>query len=173
MTSSSSNLVRRTTTPNATPSNWPTSVRSAISRPSMTRTSLLVRRPFLTRCSFKHPSSNTSWYRWRRRTHLGVLLSREGNGRCDVKVTGLSQWRVRDVPRAARKRMSEVVHHPRSPTDWRWGDEGAITNELIAHHEVPLVLVEEIEIRRAVREAAEVNGSCSKVPRRRPTRRSH
>ncbi len=56
-------------------------------------------------------------------------------------------------------RMSEIVHRPTIADGLAGGgDEGAITNELIARNEVPLVLVEEVEIRRAVREAAEVNG---------------
>ncbi|MFZ1063188.1 MAG: pyridoxal-phosphate dependent enzyme [Acidimicrobiales bacterium] len=90
----------------------------------------------------------------------GVLLSREGNGRGDVKVTG-----VQPVESSAMYHvlhgtpMADVVHRATIADGLAGGgDEGAITNELIAQNEVPLVLVEEIEIRRAVREAAEVNG---------------
>jgi threonine dehydratase len=38
------------------------------------------------------------------------------------------------------------------------GDEGAITNELIAKAGVELILIPEVEIRRAVREVAETSG---------------
>ena len=55
--------------------------------------------------------------------------------------------------------MSEIVHRPTIADGLAGGgDEGAATNELIAKHQVPLVLVEEIEIRRAVRECAENHG---------------
>jgi threonine dehydratase len=90
----------------------------------------------------------------------GVLLSRERNGRGDVRVTGVqpvassAMYHVlRGVP------MSEIVHRPTIADGLAGGgNEGAITNELIARHEVPIVLVEERAIRCAVREAAEVNG---------------
>jgi threonine dehydratase len=55
--------------------------------------------------------------------------------------------------------MDEVDHHPTIADGLAGGgDDGAITNELIAKGNVPLVLVPEIEIRRAVREVAENNG---------------
>ena len=55
--------------------------------------------------------------------------------------------------------MDDVVHHPTIADGLAGGgDEGSITNELIARHDVPLVLIEEVDIRRAVREAAETNG---------------
>jgi len=90
----------------------------------------------------------------------GVLLSRDGNGRGDVKVTGAQPVESSAMYHVLRgTRMAEVVHRPTIADGLAGGgDEGAITNELIARHEVPLVLVEEVEIRRAVREAAEVNG---------------
>ena len=90
----------------------------------------------------------------------GVLLSREGNGRGDVRVTGVQPMESSAMYHVLRgKRMSEVMHRPTIADGLAGGgDEGAITNELIAHYEVPLVLVQEIEIRRAVREAVEVNG---------------
>jgi threonine dehydratase len=90
----------------------------------------------------------------------GVLMSREQNGREDVKVTGtqpVESSAMYHVLRGAT--MTEIVHRPTIADGLAGGgDEGAITNELIARFEVPLVLVEEVEIRRAVREAAEVNG---------------
>jgi threonine dehydratase len=55
--------------------------------------------------------------------------------------------------------MEDVRHRPTIADGLAGGgDDGAITNELISRHEVPLVLVPEIEIRRAVREALESNG---------------
>jgi len=55
--------------------------------------------------------------------------------------------------------MADVVHHPTIADGLAGGgDDGAITNELIARHSVPLYLVPEAEIRRAVAEAVEVNG---------------
>ena len=55
--------------------------------------------------------------------------------------------------------MSDVVHHPTIADGLAGGgDEGAITNEIIAKSGVDFVLVPEVEIRRAVREIAETNG---------------
>jgi threonine dehydratase len=55
--------------------------------------------------------------------------------------------------------MDQVVHRPTIADGLAGGgDDGAITNELIAKSGVPLVLVPEIEIRRGVREVAENNG---------------
>ena len=55
--------------------------------------------------------------------------------------------------------MAEVVHRPPSLTDSREGVTTVrCTNDLIASHDIPLVLVPEIDIRRAVREAVENNG---------------
>jgi threonine dehydratase len=90
----------------------------------------------------------------------GVLLSRDEHGRGDLKVTGAQPAESSAMYHVLRgTRMSDVVHRATIADGLAGGgDEGAITNELIARHEVPLVLVEEIEIRRAVREVAEVNG---------------
>jgi len=90
----------------------------------------------------------------------GVLLSREAHQRGDIFVTGVQPvessamyFALRGVP------MSEIVHRPTIADGLAGGgDEGAATNELIAKHQVPLVLVEEIEIRRAVRECVENHG---------------
>lgn len=55
--------------------------------------------------------------------------------------------------------MSDVVHHPTIADGLAGGgDEGAITNEIIAKSGVELVLIPEREIRQAVREIAETNG---------------
>lgn len=90
----------------------------------------------------------------------GVLMSRDYHGRSDITVTGVQPVESSAMYHVLRgMRMSEVVHHATIADGLAGGgDEGAITNELIARHHVPLVLVPEIEIRRAVREAVEVNG---------------
>jgi threonine dehydratase len=90
----------------------------------------------------------------------GVLLSREANGRGDIRVTGVQPVESCAMYHALRGvRLSDIVHRPTIADGLAGGgDDGAITNELIARHEVPLVLVEELEIRRAVREASETNG---------------
>jgi len=90
----------------------------------------------------------------------GVLIARDRNARGDVRVTGAQPEESSAMYHVLRgTRMSEVRHRPTIADGLAGGgDEGAITNELIARHEVPIVLVEELEIRRAVREAAEMNG---------------
>jgi threonine dehydratase len=55
--------------------------------------------------------------------------------------------------------MDQVLHGPTIADGLAGGgDDGAITNELIAKYDVPLVLVPEIAIRHGVREVAETNG---------------
>jgi threonine dehydratase len=55
--------------------------------------------------------------------------------------------------------MDEVVHRPTIADGLAGGgDDGAVTNDLIASYNVPLVLVPELDIRRAVRETVETNG---------------
>jgi threonine dehydratase len=90
----------------------------------------------------------------------GVLMSREDHGRGDIKVTGVQPVESSAMYHVLRgANMAEIVHRPTIADGLAGGgDDGAVTNELIARHEVPLVLVEEIEIRRAVREVAETNG---------------
>lgn len=90
----------------------------------------------------------------------GVLMSREDHGRGDVRVTGVQPEESSAMYHVLRgANMAEIVHRPTIADGLAGGgDDGAVTNELIAHYEVPLVLVEEIEIRRAVREVAESNG---------------
>ena len=75
----------------------------------------------------------------------GVLLSRDGNGRSDVRVTGAQPMESSAMYHVLRgARMSEIVHRPTIADGLAGGgDEGAITNELIARNEVPLVLVED------------------------------
>ncbi len=90
----------------------------------------------------------------------GVLVSREEHGRSDIRVTGVQPVESSAMYHVLRGvAMDEVVHHPTIADGLAGGgDEGSVTNELIARHGVSLVLVPEIEIRRAVREAAETNG---------------
>ncbi len=90
----------------------------------------------------------------------GVLMSRDYHERGDIKVTGVQPQESSAMYHVLRgMKMADVVHHPTIADGLAGGgDEGAVTNELIARHNVPLLLVEEIAIRRAVREVAEVNG---------------
>ncbi|MDE3064952.1 MAG: pyridoxal-phosphate dependent enzyme [Acidobacteriota bacterium] len=90
----------------------------------------------------------------------GVLFSRESHGRPDVRVTGVQPERshaMYDVLHGVASR--DVVHRPTIADGLAGGgDEGSVTNDVIAAHHVPLVLVPEDAIRRAVRDAAEFNG---------------
>jgi threonine dehydratase len=55
--------------------------------------------------------------------------------------------------------MSDVVHRPTIADGLAGGgDDGAITNEIVEKSGIDLVLVPEVEIRRAVRELAEHSG---------------
>lgn len=90
----------------------------------------------------------------------GTLLSRDAQGRSDVRVTGVQAEESAALYHVLRgAMMSEVVHRPTIADGLAGGgDDGAITNELIAKSGVDLVLVPEADIRGAVREIAEVNG---------------
>ncbi len=90
----------------------------------------------------------------------GVLISRDEHARGDVVVTGVQPEESAAMYHVLRGTpMSEVVHHPTIADGLAGGgDEGAVTNDIIATHGVRLVLVPEIEIRAAVRESAETNG---------------
>lgn len=90
----------------------------------------------------------------------GALISRESHGRDDIRFTGVQPEESAALYHVLRgATMAEVVHRPTIADGLAGGgDDGALTNDLIASHHVPLVLVPEIEIRRAVREAAENNG---------------
>jgi threonine dehydratase len=90
----------------------------------------------------------------------GVLMSRDAHGREDLRVTGVQPEESCAMYQVLRGTpMSEVVHHPTIADGLAGGgDEGAATNEVIARHHVPIVLVPEVDIRRAVREVAENNG---------------
>jgi threonine dehydratase len=90
----------------------------------------------------------------------GILMSRDEHGRTDIRVTGVQPEESAALYHVLRgATMDQVVHHPTIADGLAGGgDEGAVTNQLVARHHVPLVLVPEIEIRRAVREVIETNG---------------
>ncbi len=90
----------------------------------------------------------------------GILLSRDDHGRGDIRVTGIQPAESAALYHVLRgATMGEVVHRPTIADGLAGGgDDGSVTNELIARYRVPLILVPEIEIRRAVRETIETNG---------------
>jgi threonine dehydratase len=90
----------------------------------------------------------------------GTLLSLEAHGRSDIHVSGVQPEESAALHHVLRgMSMSDVVHRPTIADGLAGGgDEGAITNELIAKAGVELILVPEVEIRRAVREVAETSG---------------
>lgn len=90
----------------------------------------------------------------------GALLSREAHGRSDIRVSGVQPEESAALYHVLRgAKMSDVVHGLTIADGLAGGgDDGAITNELIAKAGVELVLVPEAEIRRAVREIAETSG---------------
>ena len=90
----------------------------------------------------------------------GVLLAREAAGRGDLRVTGVQPEASAAMYHVLRGTPMGEVRHRATIADGLagGGDEGALTNELIAAHAVPLVLVDEHLIRQGVREAAETNG---------------
>jgi threonine dehydratase len=90
----------------------------------------------------------------------GILLAREESGRGDLRITGVQPTESAALYHVLRgATMDQIVHRPTIADGLAGGgDDGAITNELIAKSGVPLRLVPEMEIRRAVREVAENNG---------------
>jgi threonine dehydratase len=90
----------------------------------------------------------------------GTLLSLEAHGRSDIHVSGVQPEESAALYHVLRgMSMSDVVHRPTIADGLAGGgDEGAITNELIAKAGVELFLIPEVEIRRAVREVAETSG---------------
>lgn len=90
----------------------------------------------------------------------GTLLSRDAQGRSDIHVTGVQPEESAALYHVLRgAAMSDVLHRPTIADGLAGGgDEGAITNELVAKSGIELVLVPEVEIRHAVRAIAENNG---------------
>ncbi len=90
----------------------------------------------------------------------GALIARDHHGRSDIRLTGVQPAESAALFHVLRgATMADVVHRPTIADGLAGGgDDGAVTNELISTHGVPLVLVPEIEIRRAVRETIENNG---------------
>jgi threonine dehydratase len=90
----------------------------------------------------------------------GTLLSRDAQDRSDIRVTGVQPEESAALYHVLRgATMSDIVHNPTIADGLAGGgDDGAITNELIAKSGIDLVLVPEVEIRRAVREVAETSG---------------
>jgi threonine dehydratase len=90
----------------------------------------------------------------------GTLLSRDAQGRSDIRVTGVQPEESSALYHVLRgASMADVVHHPTIADGLAGGgDDGAITNEIVAKSGIDLVLVPEVEIRHAVREIAETNG---------------
>ena len=90
----------------------------------------------------------------------GVLLARASHGRDDVRVTGVQPEASAAMYHVLKgTTMDQVVHRPTIADGLAGGgDDGAVTNDLIAAHRVELVLVAEHFIRQGVREAAESNG---------------
>lgn len=90
----------------------------------------------------------------------GALLSRREHGRDDLRITGVQPAESAAMYHVLRgANMADVEHHPTIADGLAGGgDDGAVTNDIIAASGIPLVLVPEIEIRRGVREVAEYNG---------------
>jgi threonine dehydratase len=90
----------------------------------------------------------------------GALISRDAHGRSDIRITGVQPTESAALYHMFRGvKMADVEHHPTIADGLAAGvEEGSVTNDLIASHDIPLVLVPEIDIRRAVRESAENNG---------------
>ncbi len=82
----------------------------------------------------------------------GSILTLESRGRGDVRLTGVQPEESAALYHVLRGlSMAEVVHRPTIADGLAGGgDDGAITNEIVAKSGVPLVLVPEAEIRRAV-----------------------
>jgi len=90
----------------------------------------------------------------------GAILMRQRDNLGQLRITGVQPEESAALFHVLRgSKMGEVVHHPTIADGLAGGgDEGAVTNDLIAASAVPLVLVPEVDIRRGVREAAEYNG---------------
>ena len=90
----------------------------------------------------------------------GALLARSSSGRDDLRITGVQPEHSAAMYHVLRGMAMDQVSHRATIADGLagGGDEGALTNELIATHSVDLILVPESLIREGVREAADHNG---------------
>jgi len=90
----------------------------------------------------------------------GALIARDVHGRIDIRLTGVQPEESAALYHVLRgASMADVVHRPTIADGLAGGgDDGAVTNDLIATHDIALVLVPEIDIRHAVRETVENNG---------------
>lgn len=90
----------------------------------------------------------------------GCLLAREMANRSDVRITGVQPENSAALYHVLRGTAMADVQHTYTIADGLagGGDEGAITNEMVRQHNVPLVLVAERHIRAAVRECLEETG---------------
>ncbi|MCX6508777.1 MAG: pyridoxal-phosphate dependent enzyme [Actinobacteria bacterium] len=90
----------------------------------------------------------------------GCLVAREVHGRTDIRVTAVQPQNSSALYFALQgKTMAEISHLPTIADGLAGGgDDGAMTNAIVAHHQIPFVLVPEAEIRSAVRECVEQNG---------------
>jgi threonine dehydratase len=90
----------------------------------------------------------------------GVLLARDGQRRTDVRITGVQPENSAALYHVLHGgTMNSVVHGPTIADGLAGGgDDESVTNTIVAEHGIKLVLIPELDIRRAVREVAEMNG---------------
>jgi len=90
----------------------------------------------------------------------GALVARASAGRDELHITGVQPEHSAAMYHVLRGTAMNAVSHRPTIADGLagGGDEGALTNDLIARHAVELVLVPEPLIREGVREAADHNG---------------
>jgi threonine dehydratase len=90
----------------------------------------------------------------------GALIARDVHDRSNLRITGVQPEVSAALYHVLRGATMAEVHHAPTIADGLagGGDDGAITNELIAKSGVDLILVPEAAIRSAVREVAEVSG---------------
>lgn len=90
----------------------------------------------------------------------GALLARDEARRTDIRVTGVQPENSAALYHVLHGgTMDSVVHGPTIADGLAGGgDQESVTNTIVAEHGIKLVLVPEIDIRRAVREVAETCG---------------
>jgi len=90
----------------------------------------------------------------------GAIMAREAHAHHDIHIVGVQPEESAAMYHVLRGVAMEDVRHRPTIADGLagGGDNGAATNELIAQHNIDIVLVPELSIRRGVREAAETSG---------------